>query len=575
MTDVGIPTAKIPPVPIQRRPLRVIALHVFRLALFVSIVGLIHLRHREFEARRSASGAQPIPIESVRALFPQAERLAIGMNERAATVVLDRDGKTLGHVVQTSPQSDRVVGFSGATNVLIGFDEHEQIVGVRILESRDTREHIAHVERDQRFLSQWNGKQWNEAAYLPRVDTVSGATLTSLAIVEGVRLRLGGQRPALKFPDELRVAEVIPFLPPASSLRARAEQPALTDVLDANGASIGIAVRTTPAADAVIGYQGPTDTLLVFDTASKLVGMALRKSYDNEPYVGYVRDEASFGAHFIDRGYAELSKLDPKAEGIEGVSGATMTSIAVANGIAPALRAAEVRIAAKKPEWNWTARETGTAIVLLLAGVMSVTRLRGNRLLRLTFQVVLVGYLGFVNGDLLSQASLVGWAQAGVPLRSAPGLVLLTAAALLVPAVSRTQLYCHQLCPFGAAQQLLVRKAAPIRNVRLSRTVTTVLRVVPPLLLAVVIATAVRHWPLSLVSLEPFDAFHLRIAGVATLSIAIVGLAISAFIPMAYCRFGCPTGAMLNFLRFHSRSDCWSGRDSVAIGLLVLAASLC
>ncbi len=584
--------------------------------LFVSIVGLIHLRHREFEARRLTNNEAALSIDAVRSLFPTADRLvsressapfaiAAGTGtSHSAEQVLDSNGKLLGYVMQTSPRADHVIGFSGPTNVLIGFNEQEQIVGIRILSSRDTREHIAHVERDERFLSQWNGKNWHAATQLPHVDTVSGATLTSLAIVEGVTLRLGGQRPALRFPDELRLAEVTPFVTDAKSLRVRAEQPAITDILNQSNGPIGFAVRTTPAADAVIGYQGPTDALLVFDGASMLVGLALRKSYDNEPYVGYVRDEASFTARFVDRGFQELSKLDPQAEEIEGVSGATMTSMAVARSIAPALQAAERRVAPQSLKWNWSARDAGTALVLLFASVMSVTRWRSKRLLRLSFQCVLVGYLGFVNGDLLSQASLVGWAQAGIPFRTAPSLVLLTIAALLVPALSRTQLYCHQVCPFGAAQQLLARGRARVLRSRpatlrrdlesqapqladdagtsthtesrssISNILSTACRALPALLLFVVVGTAIKHWPVSLVALEPFDAFHLRIAGAATLALAVVGLVVSAFVPMAYCRFGCPTGAMLNYLRFHSRSDCWSARDSIAVALLVMAACL-
>lgn len=570
-----------PPLPTMRRPVRAVALQFFRLALFASIVGLIHLRHQDLETRRVARGLVAVSVESVQTLFPNAVRLADRDQTRAAQSVLDGNGAVLGYVVQSSPQSDRVVGFSGATNALIGFDERERIIGVRILASRDTREHIAHVERDARFLSQWNGQSWDEAARHSRVDTVSGATLTSLAIVEGVTLRLGGQRPTLRFPDELRVAEIAPFIPEAASLQTRPQQPAVVDVRDSRGITIGFAVRTTPAADAVIGYQGPTDALLVFNEASKLVGMSLRRSYDNDPYVGYVRDEASFAGLFMDRGYQELSRLDPQAEGIEGVSGATMTSMAVARSVAPALQAAESRIVPKSAEVSWSHRDLGTILVLLLAGVMSVTRFRGMRVLRVLFQLVLVGYLGFVNGDLVSQASLVGWAQAGVPWRTAPGLTLLTLAALLVPACSRTQLYCHHVCPFGAAQQLLLlgRKrrlnwSKHSASMASKRSWLVVMKAVPMVLLIVVVGAAMGPWSVSLVALEPFDAFHVTIAGAGTIAMALIGLAVSAVVPMGYCRWGCPTGALLNFLRFHSRSDCWSARDSLAVGLLLMALAM-
>jgi hypothetical protein len=62
-----------------------------------------------------------------------------------------------------------------------------------------------------------------------------------------------------------------------------------------------------------------------------------------------------------------------------------------------------------------------------------------------------------------------------------------------------------------------------------------------------------------------------RVAGWATISIAVVGLAASLFIPLAYCRFGCPTGALLGFVRLNAHSDRWSHRDSLAAVLLLVA----
>ena len=69
--------------------------------------------------------------------------------------------------------------------------------------------------------------------------------------------------------------------------------------------------------------------------------------------------------------------------------------------------------------------------------VMAFTKLRGVRWVRVAFQLVLIGYLGLVNGHLLSQALFVGWAQNGLAWQFAPGLILLAAVALLVPIVER------------------------------------------------------------------------------------------------------------------------------------------
>ena len=109
------------------------------------------------------------------------------------------------------------------------------------------------------------------------------------------------------------------------------------------------------------------------------------------------------------------------------------------------------------------------------------------------------------------------------------------------------------------------------RRLRLSAKVTRMLETIPILLLAVVAVAAIGHFSFSLVNLEPFDAYLFRIAGWITLTIAVVGLAASAFVPMAYCRFGCPTGAMLNLLIPGSAQSGLNKRDYLALLLLGLA----
>jgi hypothetical protein len=75
--------------------------------------------------------------------------------------------------------------------------------------------------------------------------------------------------------------------------------------------------------------------------------------------------------------------------------------------------------------------------------------------------------------------------------------------------------------------------------------------------------------PFNLAAIEPFDAYIIHTAGVTTIAIAIGGLIAAAFVPMAYCKYGCPTGALLSFMRSHGKADGF-GRKEIAAGLLVL-----
>ncbi len=564
------PEAMRPPRPSRVRQL---GLHLLRWGVLAAVVWLLHDQHAWWQAQIQGSGQEVLKLEQIRAFYPGAVRLGDWRPEQTAQTVVDGDGNTLGYVVRTSPASDCIIGYSGPTDTLLAFDTDDKILGIQILGSADTEDHIRAVTTDEQFMTSFNGLTWDEARDVRDVQGVSGATLSSMAVAQGIARRLGGAPHSYRFPKPIQVDQVRPFLPNAVELVESDEQPGLYRCLDATGGVVGFAMRTSPAADNIIGYQGPTDTLLVFDSQGRVAGMAIRRSYDNDDYVRWVREDDYFMTLFHGKSLDELASMDPVQAGVEGVSGATMTSMSIAYGLAEA--AGHLQQAATQPTQPRvaiTSRESGTLLILLFGLMMTFTSLRGQRWVRVGFQLVLIAYLGFAHGEMVSQALLVGWAQNGIAWRSAPGLVLLVAAAFAVPLVSRRQFYCHHLCPHGAAQQL-VKGILPWK-LRLPRLATRVLSLVPPALLACVLAVAILRLPLNLAAIEPFDAYLFRVAGWATIAIAIGGLVASLFLPMAYCRFGCPTGALLNYLRLHGRSDRLSLRDVTALTLLALAIGL-
>ncbi|MDB4520091.1 hypothetical protein N9118_11110, partial [Akkermansiaceae bacterium] len=86
-----------------------------------------------------------------------------------------------------------------------------------------------------------------------------------------------------------------------------------------------------------------------------------------------------------------------------------------------------------------------------------------------------------------------------------------------------------------------------------------------------IVALAISTTSVNYADFEAFDAWLWRSAGIATIAIAIIGLLASLFIPLAYCKYGCPTGALFKFLRKSSAQARFSLRDGVAGFLLLLA----
>lgn len=549
-------------------PARLLLTRSVRLGLLV--LAVFCLRDAN-ERRQAEADAGSLAVERIGDFFPagaSVTRLSLG----AWSGVRDASGVLLGTVSQTAPESDRVIGYSGSTNTLIARDASGKVLGLRVLRSGDTSDHLAEVVGERAFFKQFRGKTAEELRLLVP-DAVSGATLTSSAIAEGVMRRLGGEvGESLRFPEAITVEEVRALESRAFELKAMNKGGGF-EALDNQGRVIAVVLRTAPETDTLVGYKGPSDTLILLDSkGEKVQRIALRKTYDTKRYVGYVTGDAYFMGLFNGKSMKELKDLDFEEAKIEGVSGATETSWSIAEGLKK--RAGRwVDDSGLLPsgwlDWRWRWQDWGHLVVMVSAFLMAFTGLRGRPWVRHAHHALLVGYGGFISGEMLSQGLMMGWAGAGSPWRSAPGLVVLLVVALLGPVVTRKALYCHHICPHGALQQLLAKRLrwqwSPSRRVDgwLSR--------VPFVLLGLIVFSAMLAWGVDLNALEPFDAYLFRVAGWGVILLAVGGLLWSMVTPLAYCRYGCPTGAVFKLLRVSGDGDLLGWRELVS-GAVVLTA---
>ena len=569
----------------SQRSLR-LAVHIFRVLLFVSILAMIRYAASATPMVESQLASNSMAIDFVSSIFGDDARIGDVDPRIGGSLVVDSTDSKIGYVLQTSPKSDDVIGYSGPTNCLIALDLENKIQSTAILNSGDTFDHVELVKRDPKFLDSFNGLSFDTSEEWRGLDGVSGATLTSYAIVAAVANRMNGSAPSLKFDSKPKLENVRELFSDVSEL-TESDSPMIWDAIGADQQRIGFVLTTTPAGDHLSGYQGPTATLAGFDVDGECVGLVVDQTYENEPYARYLNDEYSFLNLYKGKTLSELAAMDPKALGIEGVSGATMTSRSVADAL-PIAATAVINSRSKSDQANSKVRvvtrslisywaDFVTVILTLIGVTFSFTKLSRKKWFRLSFQLAVIVLLGFVNGHLLSQASIEGWAAHGVPWSVVPGLVLLSLAALLIPIVSKHQPYCQHICPFGAIQQLA--RAKPVRKrikwtLKIPTRVAWWLELIPFVLLAIVILSAILRTTTNLAAIEPFDAFAFRVAGWATISIFIFGLLMSLVSPMAYCRFGCPTGAMLNFLKFRGDSHRLGIRDLAAAALCILAFTL-
>lgn len=547
---------------------------MLRVVLMLLLAGCM----RVISEQRTNAMRQSVPaieLADVRSLVPQAAVLEPGTGQQQA--ILNSAGQTLAWATTTLPDAKKVVGYRGPSNVLLILNEHSAVTAAKLVDSEDTPEHVDAVLRDPDFFEQFAGWKPGPAQPINTIDAVSGATLTSLAIAEGIAVRLGSEKPSLKFPDELSEEDLQLVFDAKPGWNLQIESAVEANVCDASGQPVGRLLRTGPLVDSIAGYQGPTELLIALDPGGMVLNIAVRRTFDNQPYAGYLNQEPWFWKAFQQQTLTELQALDPEAEMIEGVSGATMTSLAVADTVVAAAKAyvqqrQEAKQQTAQRTLRWSNHDTGTVLVLACGILIGLTRLRGNRWIRNLWNLTLVIYFGLITGNLISLAVVMGWAASGVAWQLAPGLTLVVFVGLMLPPLTRRNLYCSHLCPHGAAQQLLKNRLRT--KWQLPQRAAHSLKWLPGTILILAIGATLTSQSWNLAAWEPFNAWIWYVAGISSIVLAIGSLAASTVIPMFWCRYGCATGRLLEYARRSARAHRFTTADLIATTLTAMAITV-
>jgi NosR/NirI family nitrous oxide reductase transcriptional regulator len=499
------------------------------------------------------AGPDPaVLLAGARAAIPEVVKL--GGARDGFHELLDSNGDPRGWVTSTFPHAANIRGYNGPSELLVVLDTAGKVRAVRVMSSADTAGHVEKVVADSRFLTQWTGRGEAELGALGRPRIVSGATLTSEAMARGVAARFGAAGMDEWFTREIDPAAAARWFPQAERIEPGGK--AGVSRVFAGGKEAGLILRSSRMGVGARGFNGVSDVIVALD-GDTVLGVGLLDSRDNQPYVGDVMEELRFADGFAGRKVAGILAAPPE-DGLV-VSGASVTAGAVTATVREMLRRHLAAEPARKVPWvalaatGWIA--AGLAIGLLRRG--SGTRVR------LGYAVISV-IAGLTLGWMVGQDQLIGWARHGVGSALGTPLILLTAVALLVPAITGKNIYCSHICPHGAAQTLLGKTMK--RRFTLPSRWHRALQRVPWLTLTLIWVLALAGSGLPFAMIEPFEVWSAGFYALLPAAILSIGLLAAVFLPQAYCHYGCPTGAMLKFLT-HSPGD-FTRRDIIATALV-------
>ena len=338
-------------------------------------------------------------------------------------------------------------------------------------------------------------------------------------------------------------------------------------IIDKQGSLLGIALTTSPDCDKIKGYAGPTDSLIVIDPQNKIVGVTLRSSRDTPGHVEDVKNDYEFIERWQNKDFLKIAEIEDLEENeIWSVSGATRTSECMAWGLIEKSRIYQSK--SKGSQFRFSCKDIVVGAVLVLALLLTFTKIKENAKWRLILRwsiFILVVTFGM---DLLCVALIGGWVQNGFPLYNALVLGVFTALMFVIPWTTRKQIYCQQICPHGLIQETMAQRIPSKFTWKLSKDLKWALKFLPGLLLVLSVIVLIFELPLDLSDVEVFAAWYPTRASKICISLFVLSLILSAFIPKGYCKYACPTGRFLEYLRTTGKADKFGFADKMA-GLLL------
>lgn len=224
---------------------------------------------------------------------------------------------------------------------------------------------------------------------------------------------------------------------------------------------------------------------------------------------------------------------------VDGVSGATYSSIAIINNVHAGLATYEGD--ASDNAWQSVPWKMWVALAVTLAACI-IPLFVSNKRYHNVQLVANVAVLGFWCGQFLDCAMILKYMSGGFALPVGLTAIAMLAAAFIYPLFGRPQHYCNHICPLGAAQLL----AGQICGYKIHISPKTLKaldwfrRLLWGALMLLLWADCLTGW----MDLELFQAFQFESASWWIIGAACLFVALSTIIARPYCRFVCPTGSL-------------------------------
>jgi Na+-translocating ferredoxin:NAD+ oxidoreductase RnfG subunit len=243
------------------------------------------------------------------------------------------------------------------------------------------------------------------------------------------------------------------LLPEAREFR-ELQKPMRHFVGTASGRKVGIVVFSSDLAPEVRGFGGPVPAAVSLDPDGRIVDARVLPNQETEGY-GDQASKPEFAAQFRGKRYSDPLTL---GHGVDGITGATITSSAVTDGVRLTARRAAEQILGLSAPGGAAARRVRFNLWYLAVPAFFILAAIGEARLRRLRPLVLAASilcLGFGLKAFFSLMHILDIAAGEAPPLATHALWYLLTVLALGSALLAGRLYCAWVCPFGALTEFL------------------------------------------------------------------------------------------------------------------------
>lgn len=291
------------------------------------------------------------------------------------------------------------------------------------------------------------------------------------------------------------------------------------------------------------GYNGPVTTLVQTDIKGDIIQIKVTANHETPSY--FLKLEKN---NFLKAAsQIEISNY-LAGEPVNTVSGATITSMAVMQGIRNGYSKGENISLLQSTRPSFGVLEI-IVLFLLISGIILqwIKNQFTRQIILWSSMIISLVFLGFVYNQPVTISRIVAVLNGYMPeVRHEFYLYLLLGGSVMTIILTGRNVYCHSVCPFGAAQEVLGKtgraksfRPGYFRRLKYLQWTVTFLAVITALLL---------NNP-SVAQYEVFGAFFQLTATNILFIVLIIVILLSLFIKRPWCNFICPVSGFFAYIR--------------------------